>query len=379
MTIRVDLNGLLAALAENDEAALPFALRPRRGTAAVDLLPAMRQAMAEADAAARARHPDDPTSATEPDPSPKGVVAEVNEGSFAEDEITLWFADLVAGLEKRGVSGRLLPHRPDRRLPPIERWASEFPLTPTLVMTFTPTTEGHYPEVPEATLREILPLVAAWTRLPAAAAVLSPGLHSFVVPCHRLAAAALDAIPLSPQQLSLLQCTAETRRVRYFGVQLKAFGSLQALDPLTSPIQKVQDLIEIIPRLAPYLSNAGIRCTQPVYGTIMSGALDHSGQNYTAAQEVIQRGRGLDLLDSLVLDAYGVQLLTDAHLAGFDLPDDFYVTDLGDGRHLVVAKDLEAWFAEPLPDRDTQESARAAFAPIILSMEAVARRASADD
>lgn len=379
MAISIDLPGLLALLADEDEFELLFALEPRRGTAVVDLLPPMREAMAEADAAALARNPDDPTSATEPDPSPKGVVAEINEGSFTEDEVTSWLTDLAAGLEKRGVSGRLVPFRHDDRVPPIELWRMEFPLTPTLVMTFTPTTEGHYPEVPEATLREVLPLVAAWTRLPAATAVLSPGLHSFVVPSDGLSAAALDVIPLSPQQLSLLQCTAEPRRVRYFGVQLEAFGSLQALDASTSPIQKVQDLIEIIPSLAPYLSNAGIRCTTPVYGTIMNGALDHSGQDYTAAQEVIQRGLGLDLLDSLVMDAYGVQLLTDAHLAGFDLPDDFDATDLGNGRHLVVAKDLEAWFAEPLPDRETQESARAAFAPIILSMEAVARRASSDD
>lgn len=70
-------------------------------------------------------------------------------------------------------------------------------------------------------------------------------------------------------------------------------------------------------------------------------------------------------------DAYGVQLLTDAHLANANALSDWVIEPLGAGKHLVQAQDLESWYATIDPDPDTLAKARADFGGMILAPEII--------
>ncbi|QCB97184.1 hypothetical protein E5206_09780 [Arthrobacter sp. PAMC25564] len=71
-------------------------------------------------------------------------------------------------------------------------------------------------------------------------------------------------------------------------------------------------------------------------------------------------------------DAHGLQLLTDAHLANANNLSDWIIEPLGEGKHLVQAKDLESWYATIDPDPETLAKARADFGGMILTPEIIA-------
>ena len=73
-----------------------------------------------------------------------------------------------------------------------------------------------------------------------------------------------------------------------------------------------------------------------------------------------------DLESSYVPDAYGVQLLSEPHLARAGDLSRWQVTELNDGRYLVVAADLDAWFNHDQPAQQLLEQARHDFDPMIL-------------
>jgi hypothetical protein len=93
------------------------------------------------------------------------------------------------------------------------------------------------------------------------------------------------------------------------------------------------------------------------------------------------------LLARYVPDAFGIQVLTDAHLERAHDLTDWDITPLANGRHLVAAKDVEGWFGTlaprdwrvvgtvpPLPDnRDLVEKARADFGEMILTPDTLER------
>jgi hypothetical protein len=71
-------------------------------------------------------------------------------------------------------------------------------------------------------------------------------------------------------------------------------------------------------------------------------------------------------------DAHGIQVLTDAHLAGAHDLSDWLMEPLGNGRNLVQAPDLEPWYATIDPDPTTLAKARQDFGSITLTEEIVA-------
>jgi hypothetical protein len=73
-----------------------------------------------------------------------------------------------------------------------------------------------------------------------------------------------------------------------------------------------------------------------------------------------------------VLDAHGIQLLTEDHLNhAHNLNNDWTTTQVTPGRYLVEAKDLTPWYATDTPDPDTLQQARHDFGDIILTWEHV--------
>jgi hypothetical protein len=77
------------------------------------------------------------------------------------------------------------------------------------------------------------------------------------------------------------------------------------------------------------------------------------------------------LLGARTLDAYGLQVLTDRHVARAKDLTGWDVRPLGAGRHLVQARDLDPWYATDRPDPAVLDQARADFGPLILTRDDV--------
>lgn len=77
------------------------------------------------------------------------------------------------------------------------------------------------------------------------------------------------------------------------------------------------------------------------------------------------------VLDLWVPNAHGVQVLTNAHLERAHDLSAWSLTDLGHGRHLVEAPDLEPWYGGDRPDEATLAQARADFGEMILTPEII--------
>lgn len=78
------------------------------------------------------------------------------------------------------------------------------------------------------------------------------------------------------------------------------------------------------------------------------------------------------LLAQYTPDAHGVQVLTDAHLHRAHDLSDWTVESLSGDRHLVTAKDLGVWYAQPDPVPASLEKARRDFGGMILTPETIA-------
>ncbi|HMJ78912.1 MAG TPA: hypothetical protein VK507_23205 [Iamia sp.] len=78
------------------------------------------------------------------------------------------------------------------------------------------------------------------------------------------------------------------------------------------------------------------------------------------------------LLAQYAPDAHGLQILRGAHLEKARDLSAWTITDLGHGRHLVEATDLEPWYAHGETDGGTLERARRDFGPMILTRDVLA-------
>jgi hypothetical protein len=72
-----------------------------------------------------------------------------------------------------------------------------------------------------------------------------------------------------------------------------------------------------------------------------------------------------------VIDAHGINLLTDEHLAAARDLSTWKVEQVSGHRHLVSAHDLEPWYAHNAPDPQTLARARVDFGDMILSWDTI--------
>jgi hypothetical protein len=135
------------------------------------------------------------------------------------------------------------------------------------------------------------------------------------------------------------------------------------------------ELARLLTRLAPHLENALIRLATPgrtwrqvVNPPVLPPRPPFAGGRLGAS--LLSDFR--HLLGSRVFDAYGIQLLTDAHLAHARDLSGWHVETVAPGRHLVRARDLDAWYDGARPDLIVLEQARADFSDMILTAETLA-------
>ncbi|WP_155992794.1 hypothetical protein [Nocardioides sp. URHA0020] len=366
MASRVDIEGLLSLGAVLGGGPLPFVVRPPRGLTAREMLADVRTAAAVADALACERVPADPTSATEADATSRGVVAELAEGTMAEEEVRAWFADLIAALDAVGVSARVEPRPPSKRLPDLYPWLSMPPPVTAFLHFASDQERDGLPVISDDVLREILPHLASWVHVAAGMTVVETGLTDTVSTAARAADELLSVLPVDPQQLGVSCIALEPRRQRYARVDLNATGALQALDETSSLTTDLAAVCEALNIVGPYLDYAAVRRAQPTTGSY-GDAVDCLGRDLSPGEQVVHDGRAHGILDRYVVDAWVAQVLTERHLDEVGAPDGFDVTELGNRRYLVVAADPEPWLTGTNPEPSVWENARTWLAPVLLT------------
>ncbi|WP_052667454.1 hypothetical protein [Nitriliruptor alkaliphilus] len=139
----------------------------------------------------------------------------------------------------------------------------------------------------------------------------------------------------------------------------------ELVDPAQERVATAQRLSEVLVDHAPMLEYGLVRLgLTPMVGwhrlvDHLLPRLPHRRGSYS------RRVRHLE--PSRVPDAYGIQLLSDQHLAGGPDLTGWEVGQVTEGMYLVTAPDLHAWFDHDQPDEGTLERARQNFAPLILT------------
>lgn len=138
--------------------------------------------------------------------------------------------------------------------------------------------------------------------------------------------------------------------------------------PLVAHLAAVCEALTVI---GPYPDYAAVRRGQPILASYRDTTFC-PGREPTPGEELADAGRAEGLLDRYVVDAWVAQVLTERHLDATGPPDGFDLTELGNGRFLVVAHDPEPWLADRNPEPAVWAAARAALAPVQLTPERLA-------
>jgi hypothetical protein len=121
---------------------------------------------------------------------------------------------------------------------------------------------------------------------------------------------------------------------------------------------------------------AGTDLAMVVDGVASSPSTDSldTGRTSPPFVDVGQLSAHRDLWNQYTFDAYGVQVLTDAHLDKANDLNAWRIDELTPGRYLVQAPDLEPWYrGSTPPDPDVVARARADFEGMILTPEILTR------
>ncbi len=246
--------------------------------------------------------------------------------------------------------GTSIQRRPRKRIPSH----NEPRTTLTLGMAFAadltqvPGAErGQTWAVEEDLTRDLVEHAAGWLDVPGAKHYYRHGLWSTptvgVPPVVSLTQAVPD--PYTSTTLTVLR----TKPVRHRVVNFEREGrvSCQDVDPALGPRDQLALLMECVAWRPDALDYAFI-------------AFDHGGSenvwwgDYThyhlpnGLTEPYLRGHR-PVLASRVPDAFGIQVLTDAHLEHAHDLTDWTIEEIAPGRHLVTARDLDPWLVAPGP------------------------------
>ena len=351
------------------------------------LLDAFAGAGADADADA------DAFAGAQSDDGVRSVLAARTTGGYVSvleraqgfDDVVAWCDHLVARLAGSGVDGTLTA-APKARLPiwllhddPYEDTASSPPSVYThmgcLAWSFDERTLIGNPRWPaewgvdaEATSR-ICELVTTWASDGGPQALLRRNVSWRAVSqgpdLARFLASAISATGMAG-----LQCYTEASH-RCFGVGMTSIAEtvLRINAPGWHWQPRIENLKAVFVDAADLLDVAFVR---PLVRT-SAGSWDTIGHAVPlpgVAEWQLRDNK--HLLATHTPDAHGIQILRDAHLERAHDLSDWSITDLGDGRHLVEARDLEPWYGQPLPDPDTLAQARLDFGSTILTAQAIA-------
>lgn len=197
----------------------------------------------------------------------------------------------------------------------------------------------------------------------------------FLIVCSGRSAQDLVTTALQEGPLVQLTCVQANGDFRRIAFDLHGQVTVTRRQTGSSWSQDGTDLEQILTDLAPVLEQGLIRRSSTWdgvwYSTVNNTLLPapfggeglHLGDRLTYLRHLLGRH---------TLDAYGVQVLTDEHLANAHNLSHWDVQTVAPGRHLVQTRHLDAWYADEQPDAQTLAQARTDFGDLILNPRVVA-------
>lgn len=301
---------------------------------------------------------------------PNGYVALID-GAGDEAQLLVWADDIARRLEYEGVRGRLTGVT-NASTP---NWIDFEPAEPAAFITWSygastsmtdPTRTGW--RLDPATTRTVAELATRFAAPGGDRILLRQGIFEFLVEDNGdLPALLTTALLADGIQAGLIRTDDRAHTARFASFMTAAQTVLQIIDDTRHWTARVDELTEAITAHPDLIDHAVIR---RAYRTVSSWNTIDAFQRLPGSHRSVFSW-SQHLTTTHVIDANGIQVLTDAHLAGLRNLTNWHVRDLGHGRHLVTAKDLAAWYGGIAADPDTVERARTDFAGILLSEHAI--------
>jgi len=340
------------------------------------------EAFGDAVAAVNERfEPDDGVYAQLNTRSPNGFVVSVSD-VIDDAHLDQWLEAFAAELERLGFDGVLGGVRP--AIGP-EWWTiaprldsggyGQFPPTPTGfiawsvdldAMTRHPARQGAW-HVPEAATVRISDHLARWVEPGGSRILLSRDTFRFAVDDGRNVSPTLSSAALASGMTSVFRHVDGDEHGRAVHIAPRGETTLQIFDATQSWSSRIDDLRRALTALPDLTDVAFIR---PARRLTTSWISISSKQDLDALGETDLRYNRHLLIDYLP-DAHGIQVVRDEHLTRAHDLSNWIVSDLGHGRHLIEATDLEPWYSGPLPNPDVVNQARRDFGSMILTKDVI--------
>jgi hypothetical protein len=360
-------DAIAAELLETDE--LELVLRRGAGSAGRPLIDAIKAALAALEHA-NASIPDESVLGEGPEPSPYGPVVSLRYlGS--EEQRRVWFEAFAAHLTAAGWDGTVQPVTREPASDAMSRLSRQPKLVAFLAYRMTDPAAADRPTafaVDAGTTAEICRQVVDWGTVPGTSRWLRQGISTVryeqadLVEQVRWAAEHDYATGVAfVREQPPLARRAELGQWGQVVHQLAA-------DP---PDWRggLDDLRAVLSREAGRLDLAVVRLSRHW----ATSYLDYDRRPEPPLASITDWRLGRRLWDEYVLDAQGMQVLTDAHLARAADLSGWDVEEVAPGRHLVSARELAPWFAGGEPEAAAVEAARRDFGGMLLTAEAVGR------
>lgn len=323
-----------------------------------DDLAGVTAAAAEADAGAAAA--DLGIVAMQVTPCPGGFALELT-AAFCDEHVDAWMGSFVPALSRRGIRGRL---EGVRVVWPSELLSAARAPVPTLFVWFdgvdAPDPRSGWQLPPEAT-RAVVGTAVDWSLAQSGQVVLTASGLSMEAGREGLARE-LELILHGASSGAIDVVDEALQKARRMAFGPMAVGIFQTLGG--SATDQVARLRELALLVAAHTRLGLIRVAQR--GVSGVHALD-SAQPLPGRLEEHHVRSAPALLDRLMPDAHGLQVVGSAHLAAAGELPGWMVEDLGHGKFLVEAPDLDAWYAARLPVSDVLARGRADWGAALLA------------
>ncbi|QBX54997.1 hypothetical protein EXE58_05695 [Nocardioides seonyuensis] len=315
-------------------------------------------------------------------PTDKGWAAKL-EAVAEPDRAMAWFEAFAGRWADQAVVQPRPRKRYSRHRDPRSTLTLGAAYTTNDLSVLAPDDKGRTWAVPIEVTHELARRAAAWLELEGATTYYTHSEHTIVWSTPTLGIPPLRSLVeaiAEPYASTNLQ-SLRTGPVRHRAVVFEREGRIacQDVDPTHSTREQLDLLEECIRWQPAALDYAFITFEPGGAENVWWGQYVHYFLPHGLSEPDLRERRSL--LSSYVPDAFGVQVLTDAHLARANDLSDWSIEEIAPGRHLVSARELDPWLVAPSPHPQAEHmmgpppaelvgKARSDFGDMILPSEA---------
>lgn len=282
-----------------------------------------------------------------------------------------WVEAFRNALERRGASANLTAA--PKAHPPLWMNASQPPALTTFAAwtvdldAMTADAERHSNwHVPQQATAAISSFASQWAIRPKAEVILRQNIFCLNVAADDVSAPLGQAVQATG--IAGVDVVQDTRqRCRRVSLSPGGAGVFQVVDEQLGWQKLLHQLRSTLVGLTEYTSQAFIRYAHRGALSIMD--IDRVVQLPGIRESHVRYNK--HLLDKYVPDAHGLQVLREAHLLRAADLSRWDVSEVGHGRFLVEAADLEPWYADAVPDPAVLAQARLDFGDMLLTEQVI--------